>query len=90
MDGLNGSFASLGRVEISGGSSISAADVEGDPAFVNGVSASLRGGQVDLLDSALDVAASSPLTPTATDWAERPAAPWSSAAMSCSSKDHRF
>ena len=55
MDGLNGSFASLGRVEISGGSSISAADVDGDPAFVNGGSVLLRGGQVDILGSSLDV-----------------------------------
>jgi filamentous hemagglutinin family protein len=55
VDGLNGSFASLGRVEISGGATISAADVEGDPTFVNGGSVLLRGGQVDLLGSSLDV-----------------------------------
>ena len=56
VDGLNGSFASLGRVEISGGSSINTADVDADPAIVNGGSVGFRGGQVDILGgSSLDV-----------------------------------
>ncbi len=56
MDGLNGSFASLGRVEISGGSAISAADIEGDPSIVNGGSVLIRGGQVDISGaSSIDV-----------------------------------
>ncbi len=60
VDGLNGAFASLGRVEISGGASISAAgDVrsEGDPpvvTVVDGGTVLIRGGQVDIVGASLD------------------------------------
>ena len=57
VDGLNGSFASLGRVEISDGSSISAVgavsvDADGNPLVSNGGTVLIRGEQIDVLGGA--------------------------------------
>ena len=58
VDGLNGTFASLGRVEISGGSSISTAgavsvDADGNQLLSNGGTVQIRGGQVDISGASL-------------------------------------
>ncbi len=58
IDGLDGSFASLGRVEVSGGSSVSAvgavgADSDGNPIVSNGGTVLIRGGQIDILGLAV-------------------------------------
>ncbi len=59
VDGLNGAFTSLGRVQISGGASINAAgdvriDADGNPSVVNGGTVLIRGGQVNILGASLD------------------------------------
>jgi len=47
IDSLAGSFATLGQIDISG-SSLSSADVDGDPAIVDGGTVLLRGGIVNI------------------------------------------